>query len=152
MINFWLIFGAVLVFGEFILPGLVSVFVGLGALTVALGMYLGLITGLPAQFIVWFISSIVYVFSLRLLVMRWFPSDTMQSNVDEDLDVIGQIAQVIDDIEKGGVGRVSYAGSTWSAQCVDEIADTIPAGECVEIVGRDNITWLVVHVPKKENC
>ena len=85
--EYWLIFAGLLVFAEFVLPGLVSVFVGLGAATVGLLLYLGEIESLPAQFIWFFGSSILYIFTLRLLVMRFYPSDTDIQSMDEDAAV-----------------------------------------------------------------
>ena len=55
--SLWLGSGIFLMATEFLLPGLVMVFVGMGALTVALGMYFGYIDGNIQQFVTFFISS-----------------------------------------------------------------------------------------------
>ncbi|TDJ08925.1 MAG: NfeD family protein [Deltaproteobacteria bacterium] len=143
-LNIWLVFGAVCIISELLLPGLVMVFVGLGALTVALGLYLGHIVGLPAQFITFFISSIIYVFTLRLLVLRFVPTDTVKENIDEDEQIIGQIVTVCEAIPPGGNGRIMHGDSTWQAK--SSHTDEILKGEQVKIVGRENITLIVEKI------
>ncbi len=141
MESFWWIFGISLVALEFVLPGLVSVFVGLGALTVAGMMHFRVVNQLPEQFIVFIASSSLYIFSLRLLVMRWYPSDTERKNIEADDDLIGSLMTVVEEIPAGGVGRVTHADTTWKAMSREGRA--VAVGEDVEIVGRENITWIV---------
>ena len=139
--SLWLGSGIFLMATELLLPGLVMVFVGMGALTVALGMYFGYIDGNIQQFITFFISSILYLLTLRFLVLRFVPTDTRKENIDEDDEVIGSIVEVVADIKSGEFGRVEQSGSSWQARTEGD--QTILKGEQVEIVGRDNITWMV---------
>lgn len=141
MIYFWLGFGVILVVAEVLLPGLVSIFVGFGALTVAALLHMHYIDNIATQLITWFISSTIYIFSLRLLVMRFYPSDTTKQDIDEDQAMIGQIAKVTQEIPVDEVGRISYGETTWNAIAMGE--ELIPEGAEVEIVGRKNISWLV---------
>lgn len=127
--------------GEFLLPGLVVVFLGMGALTVALGIYLSMISSIPEQLITFFISSLVYLFTIRLVVLRFVPSDSRKANIDEDHEAIGERAVVSEEILESGDGRIEYAGSHWKATSED--GQKIDLGESVTIVGRDNITWIV---------
>jgi inner membrane protein len=136
--------GIALVLAEFALPGLVAVFVGMGAMTVALLLQYGIIEGAAMQFIALCVSSIVYIFSLRILVIRFYPSDRMKHNVDEDVDVVGGLAKVVEALPADGVGRVEHGESTWQARAKDGSA--IAVGVDVQIVGRDNITWIVERV------
>ena len=129
---------------EFLVPGLVMVFVGLGALTVALGMQLGYIDEIPQQFTTFFISSIIYLLTLRFLVLRFVPSVTRKENIDEDEEVMGSIVEIVADINSGESGRVEHSGSTWQARA--EGNQTILKGEQVKIIGRDNITWIVQKI------
>jgi membrane protein implicated in regulation of membrane protease activity len=120
------------------------VFVGLGALTVALGMHLGHVDGVLEQFITFFISSIIYLLTLRFLVLRFVPSATRKENIDEDEEVMGSIVEIVADINSGEFGRIEHSGSTWQA-CA-EGDQTILKGEQVKIIGRDNITWIVQKI------
>jgi len=72
--SLWLGSGIFLMAIEFLVPGLVMVFVGLGSLTVVFGMHFGYIDGILQQFITFFISSIIYLLTLRFLVFRFVPS------------------------------------------------------------------------------
>jgi len=142
--SLWLSSGIFLMAIEFLVPGLVMVFVGLGALTVALGMHLGYIDEIVQQFITFFISSIIYLLTLRFLVLRFVPSVTRKENIDEDEEVIGSIVELVADINSGEFGRVEHSGSSWQARAEGD--QTILKGEQVKIIGRDNITWIVQKI------
>jgi len=129
---------------EFLVPGLVMVFVGLGSLTVVFGMHFGYIDGILQQFITFFISSIIYLLTLRFLVLRFVPSVTRKENIDEDEEVIGSIVELVEDINSGEFGRVKHSGSSWQARAEGD--QTILKGEQVKIIGRDNITWIVQKI------
>jgi membrane protein implicated in regulation of membrane protease activity len=148
MLQFWLLFGAVLVFGELVLPGLVSVFVGLGALSVAALLYLNLIESLPSQLATWFVSSTIYIFTIRILVVRFYPSDTEKQNIDEDQAMMGRTVDVIESISSSHSGRVRFGESTWTATLKGE--GEIRVGEKAVIVGRDNILWIVKKMENEE--
>ena len=142
--SLWLGSGIFLMAIEFLVPGLVMVFVGLGALTVALGMHLGYIDEIVQQFITFFISSIIYLLTLRFLVLRFVPSVTRKENIDEDEEVMGSIVEIVADINSGELGRVEHSGSSWQARAEGD--QTILKGEQVKIIGRDNITWIVQKI------
>mgnify|MGYP000132413466 FL=1 len=142
--SLWLGSGIFLMAIEFLVPGLVMVFVGLGSLTVALGMHLGYIDGIIQQFITFFISSIIYLLTLRFLVLRFVPSVTRKENIDEDEEVMGSIVEIVADINSGELGRVEHSGSSWQARAEGD--QTILKGEQVKIIGRDNITWIVQKI------
>lgn len=126
---------------EFILPGLVSVFIGMGALTVAFFLHMGWVDHIVHQLLVWFSSSLIYIFSIRLIVVKVYPTDTGKTDIDEDNAVEGQIVEVTEDIPAEGMGRIKYGDSTWKAWTSD--STEIAAGEKAKIVGRDNITYIV---------
>ena len=142
--SLWLGSGIFLMAIEFLVPGLVMVFVGLGSLTVVFGMYFGYIDGILQQFITFFISSIIYLLTLRFLVLRFVPSVTRKENIDEDEEVIGSIVELVEDINSGEFGRVEHSGSSWQARAEGD--QTILKGEQVKIIGRDNITWIVQKI------
>ncbi|MBT6894035.1 MAG: NfeD family protein [Rhodobacterales bacterium] len=139
--SLWLSSGIFLIAVEFLVPGLVMVFVGLGALTVALGMHFGHVDGVLEQFITFFVGSIIYLLTLRFLVLRFVPSASRKENIDEDEEVMGSIVEIVADINPGEFGRVEHSGSTWQARAEGD--QTILKGEQVKIIGRDNITWIV---------
>jgi len=142
--SLWLGSGIFLMAIEFLVPGLVMVFVGLGSLTVVFGMHFGYIDGILQQFITFFISSIIYLLTLRFLVLRFVPSVTRKENIDEDEEVIGSIVELVEDINSGEFCRVKHSGSSWQARAEGD--QTILKGEQVKIIGRDNITWIVQKI------
>ena len=142
--SLWLGSGIFLMAIEFLVPGLVMVFVGLGSLTVVFGMHFGYIDGILQQFITFFISSIIYLLTLRFLVLRFFTSVTRKENIDEDEEVMGSIVELVADINSGEFGRVEHSGSSWQARAEGD--QTILKGEQVKIIGRDNITWMVKKI------
>ena len=142
--SLWLGSGIFFMAIEFLVPGLVMVFVGLGSLTVVFGMHFGYIDGILQQFITFFISSIIYLLTLRFLVLRFVPSVTRKENIDEDEEVMGSIVELVADINSGEFGRVEHSGSSWQARAEGD--QTILKGEQVKIIGRDNITWIVQKI------
>ncbi|MBI2519073.1 MAG: NfeD family protein [Bdellovibrio sp.] len=144
MFYFWWFFAAILMLAEFLLPGLIVIFVGLGAATVAGLMHYHVIDSLVHQLLVWFGSSLFYCFTLRFLVLRFYKSDTEKKSTDEDQFIIGQIASVTESIPQNGIGRIYHADTTWQARSKDGSA--IEKNERVKLVGRDNITWIVQKI------
>ena len=138
---FWWILGFLLIILEFILPGLVVVFVGLGAITVAILKYWGIVDDIITQFLIWFISSIIYCFTLRILVVKMYPSDKKFHNIDEDNNIIGQAATVMNVSDNKGNFRIKHSYSTWNARTKDGCE--VKEGEEVIIIGRDSLTILV---------
>jgi len=144
MFYFWWFFAAILMLAELLLPGLVVIFVGLGAATVAGLMHYHYIDGLAQQFLVWFGSSLFYCFTLRFLVLRFYKSDKEKKSSHKDEFIFGQTAQVVDAIPENGMGRIYHADTTWQARSKD--GSGIAKDEKVKLVGRDNITWIVEKV------
>jgi membrane protein implicated in regulation of membrane protease activity len=138
---YWLIGGAVLILLEFLVPGLVVVFLGLGALLTGGVLYLGWISEPVALLAFFAFSSILMLATLRRLIMRFYPSDSERVEADEDKLLIGQKATAISTIYPSDYsGRIRFSGTTWSARSErGEIAE----GTGVVIVGRENINFVV---------
>lgn len=138
----WFAGGVVLMLLEFVVPGGIAFFLGLGAVLVALLLQLGLIDGWVQAFTTWFIGSLVLLFGLRGVVHRIVPAETGRANADEDLDAYNEIVEVCERIPARGEGRIMFRGSTWSARNYHEDRD-LEQGSRVRIVYRDNLSWLV---------
>lgn len=141
----WLIGGIVLMLLEFLLPGGIVFFLGLGATLVSLLLYIGLIDGWLQAFTVWFIGSLVLLFGLRGVVQKIVPAVVNRGRTDEDLDAYNQLAQVCETIPSGGKGRINFRGSTWAARSYNTESDLQP-GTQVRIAFRDNLLWVVEPV------
>ncbi len=138
----WFYTGLVLMLLELVVPGLISIFLGMGALTVAAFMWKGHLSLTTSQLLVWFASSLVYILLLRAWFLKFFPQDHKVGVIDEDEVLYGKEVLVVEDIPSEGTGRIHLSNSTWTARSGDNQAH--PQGSKVLIQGRENITYIVV--------
>ena len=117
----WVVFGAVLVLLEIILPGGIVIFLGISSLIVGAGVYLGIIKTIVGALLTWFIVSIVSILFLRQLFIKYFEGDSEVQNVDEDADLIGSIVEVVDEVKPYKEGRVKFRDSFWPARSNEEL-------------------------------
>ena len=137
----WLLGGIILLASELLLPGLVAMFLGLGAMVVALLRWLGLIDSRAYSFTAWFVSSLAFIVFLRSTRQRFVPSDTSFTPLEEDTDLFGAVAEVVETVSSNHTdGRISFRGTTWP---VTSDAAEIPPGAKVTILFRENLGWRV---------
>jgi membrane protein implicated in regulation of membrane protease activity len=136
----WFVTGLILILLEFAIPGLITVFFGIGAWIVAL-ICLIIPLELNFQLLIFIIVSILSLMFLR----KWFRDLIAQhsgpvagENFDND-EFIGEEVVVVEKITPKKHGRVEFRGSTWKA----ESDHTIPVGKMVRITGKKNITLIV---------
>ncbi len=137
----WFLIGLALVLFEFVLPGIILVFFGLGAWLVALGSWMGILSGTTAQLLVFAISSVFFlVFLRRRFQNRFigFVGDTHNpaENID---DFSGQSVTVLSAIAPGQPGRVEYKGAGWTA-----VADVAIAEGNVAVI--ESVEGITLHV------
>ena len=136
----WFLVGLGLLILEFILPGLIIAFFGVGAWIVAL---VCLITdiGINTQLIIFIISSVLSLLCLRKWLKGVFLGHSgSKQNLKENLEeFIGQKAVVKEKIVPNSGGKVEFHGTNWIAEADEEIAE----GAMVQIIGKDNITLKV---------
>jgi membrane protein implicated in regulation of membrane protease activity len=136
----WFLIGLVLLIMEFILPGLIIAFFGVGAWIVAL-VCLFTDIGINTQLIIFIVSSVLSLFFLRKWLKGVFIGHSVsKQDLKEDLEeFIGQKAVVKEKITPKAGGKVEFHGTNWEAEADEEIAvETV-----VEIVGKENITLKV---------
>jgi len=137
----WFLVGLALILSEFMLPGFILVFFGVGAWVVAVTTWLGMTSGWTSQLLTFAISSVVLLITLR----RWFRArffgyigDDQNPEVNLD-DLAGQEVVVTADIQPGEIGNVEYKGATWQAR-----SDTaLSAGARAAIIRAEGITLIV---------
>ncbi len=138
----WFLIGLALILSEFMIPGVILVFFGMGAWTVAVTTWMGLTAGWTSQLLVFAVSSVIYLVLLR----RWFQArfigfeDDLQNPTDNLDEFNGQIVSVSEAInpETGG-GKVEFKGALWSAR--SEVP--ISVRQRARVIGVDSITLLV---------
>ena len=140
----FLIGGVGLMVAELALPGLVSIFVGAGAVLTAALRFFGVIEDIPMSMVVWMLSSVAMVIALRNTAKKWFPADESRGEVDEDLEAFGELVDVLEDVREmdEGVepGRVRFDGVPWQAYST---GGTLPAGAQARLVYRKDLVWFV---------
>ncbi|MBT8493790.1 MAG: NfeD family protein [Deltaproteobacteria bacterium] len=137
----WLGLGAFLMLLEIVLPGLVVVFLGFGALIVALAVYLGWVAGWINAGTLFFVASLGSLLLLRGMFQRMMPGQVETGDTDDDTIGVGVEVEVIEDVGPGeDEGRIRYGGTTWRATSYDKL---IPAGEKAKLVVREGQVWLI---------
>jgi membrane protein implicated in regulation of membrane protease activity len=138
---YWLYAGVALILFEIMTPGLVSLFFGLSALTVALIVWLapGLAQGW--QWLAFSVFSVFYILLLRKSLKKVFSGDREVSDSPGD-GYTGRLAVVTEAVAPNRPGRVEFGGTTWTAESGQELA----AGASVRITGKKNLTFTVEAV------
>ena len=128
----WAVLGLLLLITELATISFILCFFGLGALIVALAVWLGITPSLSSQLIVFSASSL-----LLLLLLRKTAQSLFAGHADVPPDYAGQKVPVIKTIPVGGEGTIQYRGSDWIA--FSDINQTIPADTVVEIQSIEGI-------------
>ena len=135
----WFLLGLVLIFLEFVVPGVILIFFGIGAWLVAVTTYFGLTTSSESQLLLFALTSIVLLVLLRKWIKGKFYGHV--SNV-QDLtknlnEFTGKSVVVLEDVLPGKMeGAVEFKGATWRAVSDEHIK----LGETAIIIDVDGIT------------
>jgi membrane protein implicated in regulation of membrane protease activity len=135
----WLLLGLVLIAIELISPGgFFILFFGLGALVVGLLDLLGFSLALPWQVLLFLAISIVSLLLFRNPMKTWFAGMVPSGKVDT---MIGEIGHAMEDIPGGGIGKVEFRGSAWTAQNLG--GEPIPRSTRVRVEKVDGLTLFI---------
>ena len=136
----WFLVGLILLILEFVMPGLIVAFFGVGAWVVAIICLFADIS-LNTQLLIFIVSSVLSLILLRKWLKGIFMGHVVsKQDARENLEeFVGQRAVVKERIVASGRGKVEFRGTDWQAQADEEIAE----GTAVEIIGKDNITLKV---------
>ena len=132
----WFVAGFVLFLLEFMLPGLILFFFGVGAWIVAiLSFYFDI--SLNFQIIIFLGAARLTILLFRRGMKNFLWSRKQNSEIEDEILGKTGIAETM--IAPGQNGKISFKGTTWDAAS----EDTIARGENVNIVGNDSILLLV---------
>ncbi len=138
----WLIAGLVLMLMEFVIPGFVIFFFGLGGLVTAVAVWLlpSVEGSFVAQVLCFTVASVLTLVVGRRCFRGLLQGKAEHAPGDADDDgIVGAVVEVVAAIEPPRAGRVSLHGAEWGA-----IADhPIAKGATATVVARDNITLTV---------
>jgi membrane protein implicated in regulation of membrane protease activity len=135
----WFLLGLILALLEFAVPGVILIFFGVGAWIVAVSTYLGFTGSIESQVLLFSITSIVLLASLRRWIKGKFYGHVsdVQDPTQNLNEFIGKRVVVIKDIIPGKPGgKVEFKGATWSAVSDEHIKN----GEWAIITEIDGIT------------
>jgi membrane protein implicated in regulation of membrane protease activity len=135
---FWFLLGLAFFLLELIIPGFVVFFFGIGAWIAALACLVAN-PSLDLQIIIFSISSILTLILLRRMLTRRFFKEEAGSPPTLEDEFIGREAVSIENILKGGKGKVEFKGTPWSARAEDNVKN----GQTVIITGKDSISLIV---------
>ena len=130
----WFIVGLVLILMEFVIPGLVIVFFGLGAWVTAVLVAIFPNMDFWVEMMIFTVFSVVTLVFLRRSLKKRFFSDQQGAESEGIDDYIGRTATVEAAI-KDGEGKINFRGASWAAMSEDDI----PKGTKVIITGKDSI-------------
>ena len=135
----WAVIGLLFIGSEFLIPGLVIIFFGAGALLTSIlsAIIPGLRWNVAMQIIVWLASSGLSLAFLRKYLSKVFRGKTI---IDDGQEPSGKTAEVTERITPDQTGRVHFGGTTWTASSYSEVFEP---GEVVEILKEEGLTLIV---------
>lgn len=140
VVTIWLLSGVIGIFLELLLPGLIVIFFGCGAVLTGLAAWIFPSLALNGQLIVFTISSVLLLLIFRkMLKNKFFHKNNIPETIEEiDAEFIGKTAVAITSFEQGR-GKVDFKGTSWEAVS----QDSIQKGDLLIINARDSITLTV---------
>jgi membrane protein implicated in regulation of membrane protease activity len=142
----WAIFGVVLTLSELVIPTLVLVWFGLGALIVAALLAMIPDTTLISQLLVWGTVSIGFVI-LWFLVFKPYHYKTLAGR--SSAEVIGEVGILVNDVDSFQKSKVRFQTPVVGSDIWDCIADQpIKAGSRVKVL---SIEGTLVRVKPTES-
>ncbi len=140
----WFLIGLVFILLEFLIPGVIIIFFGIGAWITSVTL-LFFNFGINVQLVIFLIGSMVFLVILRKKVQNIFVGKS-EGNIDEEIDgIIGKKVKVTHKITPDEAGRVLLNGTNWRAESVVEIE----SDHIVEIIDKNNLTLIVKPLNKE---
>jgi membrane protein implicated in regulation of membrane protease activity len=136
----WALIGLAFIGAEFLGPGFVLFFFGVGGLLTAGASAIipGLGGSLLLQIFVWLGTSVGTLFALRRRFKGVFGG--RENRAPLEAEYAGKEATVVEAIDERHRGRVHFQGTDWDAI---SYAEKFVPGDSVQIVKQDNLTLVV---------
>ena len=118
----WIVIGIIFFISEIFIPGLVALFFGLGAWSLAIILFLvNTPIILSVQIIIFSVFSIVYLVIIRKKWKNYFFGEEKDKGGRDDDEFLNQKVPVIKDIIPPHSGEIRLKGSVWQAFSEEEI-------------------------------
>lgn len=138
VVTIWLLCGVAGLALELVLPGLIVLFFGCGALLTGIAAWIFPSLQIEGQLIIFVVSSVVLLLVFRKMLRNHFFNKSKESGDELADEYIGKIAVATSDFVSGR-GEVEFKGSKWEANSPDEIH----TGDQVVITSRESIKLTV---------
>jgi len=136
----WFIVGLVLILSEFALPGIILIFIGLGAWLAAFTAWMEWTPTLASQMTVFTVGSLILLLGLRRFFTEWFMGLSKNGDArDAEEEFAGKEVKVVSTIAGGRNGKVEFKGASWNARS----DDSLQAGCIAIIISREGLTLTV---------
>ncbi len=139
----WFLIGLALIGIEFLAPGVIVIFFGVGAWVTAICSWIFPSLSLTMQLLIFLVFSVLSLVVLRKTIAKKFFQNNEKTDADLDMDFAGKEAKVVEIIMPADDGVVSLYGTNWKARSTDVIAE----GTVVTVTKKEGLTLHVV--PKK---
>ena len=140
----WVIGGLAVALAELVVPGLIALFLGAGAVITGVLVLAGFLQDLGSQLLAWLFFSFVLFFLFRDRITKYFPALESKDARTEDQVMAGKIVEVIEDITPQRPGRVHVHDTSW--QAVSKLP--VNAGSKVKILSREGLILTVEPADK----
>lgn len=137
----WFLIGIAFLVAEMMVPGFILVFFAGGSWIVAITVFSLDDLNLTTQVVIFIVSSLVLLFSLRRYGLETFKGKS-KGGIDNEFSQIGKKAQVTKAIPIGGFGEIQLGGTFWRATAEVVIAQD----QFVIVTGIDPDNGLVIQV------
>ncbi len=133
----WFLIGLIMLFIEFMAPGIFFLFFAIGAWAVVI-LTLAFDMPLSMQLLSFLVFSVASLVVLRKRFKEIFTGKQSPNGTIDD-EFIGGRARTISDISPSRPGKVEFRGTTWTAESQEDI----PENTFVTIVGRNGLVLTV---------
>lgn len=140
MWQLWAVLAVLFAIAELSTGSLYVLCFAIGAVAAAIASLFG---GVYAQGAVFIIISLVSIFAIRPVALRYLHRGEDQRKSGAEA-LIGRHGRVTEAIAEGGFGRVAIDGDDWKAQSID--GSTIAVGSSVEVLSIDSIIITVKQI------
>ena len=110
----WFLIGIGFLIGEMMVPGFILIFFTAGSWVVAGAVFFLPELELATQIIIFMVSSLVLLFTLRRYGLNTFKGKS-KDGVDDEFSKVGQKAVVTEAIDEDGYGEIQLDGTFWRA-------------------------------------
>jgi membrane protein implicated in regulation of membrane protease activity len=135
----WTLVGVLLMISEFVIPGVILFFFGLGALLTALISWINPELSISWQLALFTLFSLISLFSLRRLLKPIFTGTKHGHNETVSEGLSGEEGVVTCAIAPGAPGKIMLHGTAWKAESEEQIEE----GKTVKVVNQRSLTVIV---------